>query len=305
MGVTWRKVWRDLWHNRFRTVLVVLSTTVGVFALGMVFGMSGVMRARMTESHQASNAPHIEMYTSWFDRDTIEAVLREPGVADAEGEVRTGFRWKLLGEDEWRDGTIITRKDYGEQRMYPVDLLEGDWPGGRRLAVERMSSSYYDLPIGTTIVVEYGRHERTLTVGGVIRHPYTPPPQLSMGNATFCASMETLTWLFNRPEGFDTLNVQIASFSQEGAEEAVERIKDRLEEIGVVVGYYDIVDPQVHWGQEMIDAIFLILGVLGVLALGLSGFLVINTMNAIVAQQVWQIGVMKAVGATGGRVILL
>jgi putative ABC transport system permease protein len=51
--------------------------------------------------------------------------------------------------------------------------------------------------------------------------------------------------------------------------------------------------------------VFLILGVLGVLALGLSGFLVINTMNAIVTQQVWQIGVMKAVGATGGRVIRL
>jgi putative ABC transport system permease protein len=42
---------------------------------------------------------------------------------------------------------------------------------------------------------------------------------------------------------------------------------------------------------------------MGVLALGLSAFLIINTMNAIIAQQVWQIGVMKAVGATVFRVM--
>jgi putative ABC transport system permease protein len=304
MSVTWRKVWRDLWHNKFRTALVVLSTAVGVFALGLVFGMSGVMRARMTESHQASNAPHIEMYPDWFDQDVIEAVLREPGVTDAEGEMNTSFRWKLEGEDEWRDGTIVARADYGKQRMYPIELLEGDWPSGRALAVERMSSSHFGLPIGTTIVVEYGRHERAMTIEGVVRHPYTPPPQLSMGNATFVASMETTAWLLDSEEGlFNVLNIQLESFSQGRAEEAVERIKDRLEEIGLQVYYYDIVDPEVHWGQQMVDGIFLILGVLGVLALGLSGFLVINTMNAIVAQQVWQIGVMKAVGATGRRVI--
>jgi putative ABC transport system permease protein len=306
MSIAWLKVWRDLWHNKFRTVLVVLSTAVGVFALGLVFGMSGVMRARMTESHQASNSPHIEMYPDWFDQDVIEAVLREPDVADVEGEMNTSFRWKLVGEDEWRDGTIVARADYEAQRMYPIDLLEGDWPTGRALAVERMSSSYYDLPIGTTIVVEYGRHERTLTIESIMRHPYTPPPQLSMGNATFIASMDTVAWLLDSEEGlYNVLNVQLESFSQAGAEEAAERIKDRLEEIGLNVYYYDIVDPEVHWGQEMMDAIFLILGVLGVLALGLSGFLVINTMNAIVTQQVWQIGVMKAVGATGGRVTRL
>jgi putative ABC transport system permease protein len=302
MSIIWRKVWRDLWHNRLRTILVVLSTAVGVFALGLVFGSSDVMRARMTESHRASNAPHIELYTSRFNQDVVEGVLREPGVVDAEGEIRAAFRWKLEGETDWRDGTLIARADYEEQRMYPVTLLAGDWPAGRTLAVERMSSQHYDLPIGTTILVEVGQHERLLNVGGIVRHPYTPPPQLNMGNATFCTTLEMIAWLTDQEEGFDTLNVQIASFSQDAAEEAIERIKDRLERMGVVVGYQNIVDPEVHWAQDMIDAVFIVLAVLGGLSLGLSGFLIVNTMNAIVAQQVWQIGVMKVVGATAGRV---
>ncbi len=303
MGIVWRKVWRDLWNNKLRTLLVVLSTAVGVFALGLVFGSSSVMHARMTESHVESNAPHLEFYTDLFDQDTVYGVLREPGVADAEGETRTGLRWKFEGEEDWRDGTVIARADYDDQRMYPIQLLDGAWPGNRALAVERMSSEYFDLPIGVTILVEVGDRERSIPIEGIVRHPYTPPPQLNMGDATFCATMEMVSWMTYRPEKFDTLNVQLESFSQEAAEEAAERIQDRLERAGLGVYYHDIVDPEAHWAQEMMDTIFLILGVLGGLSLGLSGFLIINTMNAIVAQQIWQIGVMKVIGASFGRVV--
>jgi len=303
MSIVWAKVGRDLWRNKLRTFLIVLATTVGVFALGVVFGMSGVMRDQMTKSHQESNSPHIELYTSLFDQDIVEAVQREPGVADVESEVRTGFCWKLEGEADWRDGTVIARADYETQRIYPIELLDGDWPARRRLAVERMSSNFYDLPVGTTIVVEVGRREHRLSVGGVVRHPYTPPPQIGLGNATFCATPETVAWLTGREEGFDTLNVRLESYSKEGANETAERIKDRLERAGLGVGFWDIVDPEVHWAQEMVDAVFLILGVLGALSLGLSGFLIINMMNAKVTQQIWQIGVMKVVGATRGRVM--
>ncbi|MEI2776489.1 MAG: FtsX-like permease family protein [Tetrasphaera sp.] len=43
--------------------------------------------------------------------------------------------------------------------------------------------------------------------------------------------------------------------------------------------------------------LLLIMGALGVLALVLSGALVTNTMSALVAQQIDQIGMMKAIGA--------
>jgi putative ABC transport system permease protein len=176
MSVTWRKVWRDLWHNKLRTLLVVLATAVGVFALGLVFGLSGVMRDQMTQSHEASNSPHLELYTSPFNQDIVDAILGEPGVTDAEGETNTAFRWKLEGEANWRDGMLVARADYETQRMYPIELLAGDWPAKRTLAVERMSSEHFDLPIGTTIVVNVGRRERHLPIEGIVRHPYTWSP---------------------------------------------------------------------------------------------------------------------------------
>jgi putative ABC transport system permease protein len=302
MNVIWHKVWRDLWNNKFRTILVVLSTAVGVFALGFVFGASDMLRLRMTESHKESLFPHMTFYTGWFEHDVVDSILHEPGVADTEGERVASIRWKLEGEEDWRDGSIVARDDYAAQRMGLYTLLDGNWPSGRKLAVERLSSRHFKVPLGTTIIVEFGRTERRLPVEGLVRAPQVFPPQWG-GNAAFYGTMETVAWLADQDQGFNRLNVLLESFTEEGAEEAGERIQERLERMGVGVGGFETNDPEVHWAQETIDAILLILKVLGGLSLALSGFLIVNMMNATVAQQVWQIGVMKVVGATGGRVM--
>lgn len=38
MSVIWYKVWFDLWNNKVRTALAVLSIAAGVFAIGAIFG---------------------------------------------------------------------------------------------------------------------------------------------------------------------------------------------------------------------------------------------------------------------------
>ena len=51
MNVVLKKVWRDLMDNKVRTVLVVLSIAVGVFALGLVFNMRDAVQAWMLEDY--------------------------------------------------------------------------------------------------------------------------------------------------------------------------------------------------------------------------------------------------------------
>ncbi len=53
MRVIWRKIWRDLTHNKARTLMVVLSIAVGVFALGAIFGAYSVMNDYLVENHKA------------------------------------------------------------------------------------------------------------------------------------------------------------------------------------------------------------------------------------------------------------
>ena len=49
MSIIWHKVRRDLWRNKLRTFLIVLSTGVGVFSLGFVYGTSDVLQAKNGE----------------------------------------------------------------------------------------------------------------------------------------------------------------------------------------------------------------------------------------------------------------
>ncbi len=305
MSTIWRKVLRDLWRNKFRTFLVVLSTAVGVFAIGFVYGASGVLSARLTESHESSRPAHLTFYTGLFDQEVVETIKREPGVADAEAATVASIRWKLEGEEDWRDGILIARADYDAQRMNLAKLEDGRWPGQvhtrRELVVERGSARHFGMRPGTTVLVEFERYERPLPIEGIARDSESIPPPL--GNATFFATGETITWLTGWPEGFSRLYVRMDSFSEEGAEELGDRIQDRLERMGVAVGLYNITDPEVHGAQEIIDAVGLILTVLGGLSLVLSAFLIVNMMNATIVQQVWQIGVMKVIGATGGQIV--
>jgi len=312
MSVVWRKIWRDLAHNKARTALVVLSTAVGVFALGLVFGLSGVLRTQILESHRASVPAHVTFWGGPFSPGVVEAIGREPGVAATEGEMVASFRWKLAGEGEWRDGDLVARADYGAQRISLLRLLDGRWPDGgtnrlpseRALGVERLSSRYFDLPVGATVLVEFGEHGRRLPVEGIVSAPVVLPPEWG-GDALFYATPETAAWLSGarRGEEFNRLNVLLESYSHEGAGTVAERIEDRLERMGLSVGGYEISDPNEHWVQDIVDATMMVLMIIGVLSLGLSGFLIVNTMSAILVQQHWQIGVMKAVGATSGRVL--
>jgi putative ABC transport system permease protein len=53
----WRKVWHDLWGNKIRTLLVVASITVGVFAVGSVSSSFIILLGDMDADYQSVN-PH-------------------------------------------------------------------------------------------------------------------------------------------------------------------------------------------------------------------------------------------------------
>jgi putative ABC transport system permease protein len=62
-------------------------------------------------------------------------------------------------------------------------------------------------------------------------------------------------------------------------------------------------DPGEHWAQNQINGFLLILQGMGLLTIFLSSGLVINTISAILAQQIKQIGIMRSVGAVRGQIV--
>jgi len=281
----------------------VLSIAAGVFAVGAIFGMSDQLLTTMDQSHQAVYPSHISMYLlEHINRDTAIYLKKVAGVKDIEVLNSVTVRYKINPEDEWERGSLVMRDDYEDQTYDVVQLKEGHWPEADTIGIERLSSQYYQIDIGDSVIFELEKTDRALPIAGKIRHPFVPPPQFG-GDATFFVDAQGLE-RFGIPEGeFSQLLVQVEPYSLEFAKEVASDLKDRLirQNVGVAVTFYQ--DPAKHWGRMFVEGINLVLQVLAAVSLFTSVVLVLNTLTALITQQVSQIGVLKAIGGTTATVL--
>ena len=298
MRIGFRKILRDLWRSKGRTLLAVLSIAVGAFAVGFVGGMSDLMPARMIGSYRETNPAHLNVYLSGaVSDDDITALSRLGGVAGIQGQRDLSARWRKDNTQPLRSMDLTFRADYAQQQFNTIQLLSGRWPvKSDEAAVERSSVATFGVPTAGSIALVVNDRERALKIVGVVEDLTVQPPAFG-GNATVYVSRDLAENVFGA-RGYTHVRVQLPVFSETAAEDVVTRLKPQLEKIGAPVFLYQITPPTKHPMQDMVNGVNLILGVMAILSLMLGLFLVINTVNAIVAQQVPQIGVMKSIGGT-------
>ena len=90
MAPRWRKALADLWGNKTRSLLVVLSIAVGVFAVGTVLGIQQIVAHDMTVSYLAIHPAQAQAYTTSFNDDFLTALRHLPDIAAAEGRTAVG-----------------------------------------------------------------------------------------------------------------------------------------------------------------------------------------------------------------------
>ncbi len=298
MSVIWYKVWFDLWRNKVRTILAVLSITAGVFAIGAIFGMVDQLLSGMDSAHAAVNPSHISMALAKpIDRNTAIRLKKINGVKDIEVLNEVSVRYKVRPEEEWHAARLIMRDDYHEQVFDIVQLKEGEWPQKDNMVIERLSSRYFNINLGDKVIFELDKTDRALPITGKVRHHFVEPPPFG-GDAVFLVDAQGME-RFNVKEGeFNNLLVQVTPYSAEFAREVASEIKDRLAKEGIGVAFTFYQDPTEHWGRFFVEGINLVLQVLAVVSLFMSVILVINTLTALITQQINQIGIIKAIGGT-------
>ncbi|MCB0190955.1 MAG: FtsX-like permease family protein [Anaerolineae bacterium] len=303
MSVIWYKVLSDLWDNKVRTLLATLSVATGVFAVGATFGMVDQMLAGMDAAHQAVYPSHVMIFLQDdIDRDIATRLKKVDGVVDIEAANQIGVRYKLNAADEWDSAVLVMRDDYDDQTYDRFQLREGTWPAKNSYGVERLSSQYYGVDIGDSVLFEVDGREKALKMSGKVRHPFVPPPPFG-GPAFFFADAQGME-RFDVAEGeFSQLLVRVDPYSEEFAREVASEIKDRLskEDVGVVSTLYQ--DPEKHWGRPIMEGINLVLQILAVVSLGASAVLILNTLMSLITEQINQIGMIKAIGGSTGTII--
>ena len=299
----WRKVLADLWEGKLRTLLVVLSITVGVFAIGAIANSYAVMAEDLDLSYASIHPANIEMTTTAFTDDFLPAVERIPGVAHAEGRQVVKVRTSKDGQ-EWLSIALFASKDPGEMQINQLQPIAGQAsPGKHELVIgyEQMrSTGYYtgdmlqvELPDGTL------RQMRVVGEAGDQTRGHDP-----MGAQRGYITEDTLNWL-GQPRNYNRLLVTVDPPGSDMAiiKQVAAAVEDQVEKDGGKVLRTATYTSTEYPMADIALAVLGVLGILGGLVLLLSGSLIVNTLNAIFTQHLRQIGVMKLVGARGGQVL--
>lgn len=298
MLVRWTKVLRELWGNRARTLLVVLSIAVGVMAVGTIANSWVVLINDLSNAYNATNPASAVLTLEPFDAQLVSAVEDRRDIAQAEG--RSSFIVKMdLPEGGQYNLSLDAIPDFEGLAISQVLPQSGAWPPARReLLLERSYAASLGIEVGDRVAVETADGRRfDLIMAGTVHDLHVVPA----GNGEIAfgyISMDTLGYL-GQPESFNRLYVSVAEnpLDEDHIAAVVTALKDEtLSRDGFTVFTTSIPTPGMPFLTVIIQAVLFTLAVVGAFSLLLSGALVVNTVAAVITRQVKQIGVMKAIG---------
>jgi putative ABC transport system permease protein len=301
----WRKVLADLWEGKMRTLLVVASIAVGVFAIGAIASCYVILAGDLDISYASIHPANIEMVITPFEEDFLSSVERLPGVAQTEGrhvfEVRAskdGISWLTLN--------FLAAKNMGASQINQLKPLSGGTiPGEHELLIgfEQMRDTGFRTGDWLQIQLPDGSVRRMRVAGVVGDQTRAHDP---MGAQRGYITEDTLAWL-GQPQNYNRLLVTVSDNGddEDYLQSVADAVEAKIEKNRGTVYRSSVFKSHDYPMADMALAVLGILGVLGVLVMLLSSSLIVNTLNALFTQHMRQIGVMKLVGAQRGQVLAM
>ncbi len=303
----WRKVLADLLGNKTRTVLAILSIKIGLFTIGFVSASSAIMLPEIDANYAAANAHSAAIYTEPFEADVLQGVQALPGMGRVEGrathtvQLKTGTDQKL---NLSIDG-IPPVAQIGVDKLSPVDPPELPALADGEVWMENSALRLFPVKVGDSIEVQSGGKTSRLRVAAIVRDRSMPAAMFGGPLSAFAtpATVESLG-------GPASQNKMVFTVAENGGDqkhvrEVVGTICDYLRGTGRVTCGTWIYNPGEHFSRQIFVGIMIVLNVLGGMAIVLSMFLVINTVNALLSQHIRHIGIMKAIGGRTGQIVAM
>jgi putative ABC transport system permease protein len=308
----WHKVLHDLWGNKVRTILVILSIAVGVFAVGFVSSSFNIILGDMDRDYQSSNPHAAIIYCEPFDESFVESLKDIPEIAEIQGsrsiaaqvKDKSGKVIALAINALPDDGQQTIDKIFVQDSMYPSSLSRQN--AYHYIALERSGAQVLGVQPGDIIKIEIqGIKTRELLVTSIVHDPGNPS-YLFSNQVNAYIDKSTMEWLSGSSELTRLFfTVRENKTDEEHVKKVARTISDKISKSGRMVYGSFVYRPGQHFAADISSALGALMSLLGAFSVLLSGFLVINTINALLAQHTQQIGIMKSIGGTTSQIIIM
>ena len=204
MSPRWRKVLKDLWGNKVRTLLAVLSIAISVFAVGMISSAYLFIDRDIDPVYIAIHPAHGVLTAEPFNDELVEVVERLPSVEEAEGRVVLENTSIRLGPSRRQSLSMTAVEDLSALHMDQLTLLSGDWPAKMEMVI--IPSRFAQIGDVVQIELPDGR-VRQLRVSGEVRDPNGDPTGGEIASQVY-VSRKTLDAL-GLPSAFNCLTFRV------------------------------------------------------------------------------------------------
>lgn len=302
--VRWYKVISDLWSHRTRTLIVSLAVAVGVYAVGAILATQTLMLREFHSDRDEALLADAIVYTQPFDAELAERVQEVPGVIAAEGRQTVRARVPIAGGAR-HSIEIVSIDDFAAMSVDRYPFIAGRWPNHKNeIMLEHMGLGYLEAAIGDTITIELADGaEKQFLVTGIMHDPRYPSPEIT-GFTVGAVTPDGMAYVGGGPLFTEMrLRVDRSQVAQGNIKPIVDAVEERIEKSGRTVVGRTIVGKAII--ESIVNTAVMILSFFGWIILLLSAFLVINTISALIAQQINQIGIMKLVGASRRQMFVM
>ena len=207
---------------------------------------------------------------------------------------------------EWRPMILMAVPDLDAMRVNRLLPAGGVWPPPKRTIV--LERSYLDsvgASLGQPLLIEMSSGRQfQVPLSGLVHDLTAVSARLGSAIVFGYASLDTAEWL-GLSHDMNNLEIVVGGdrFDQAHVRQVVGDVRARVEAAGHQVLGTHIREPDKPELYGIIASMLETLRALGILSLGLSAFLVVNTIGGLLARQVPQIGVLKAIGAPRGSIV--
>lgn len=295
----WRKVVRDVLGRPGRSLLAVVAIAAGVFEVGAMLYKYAVLQPVLTTMYGKTRPASATFVVDAVDDDLVASVRRVPGVAEAEARPVVLARVRI-GDDEWVPALLYVVRDYRDLRIDTFEPEAGAWPpGDGEVLLERTALPVAKTTVGDSLSLSLaGGDEAVVRVAGTVHAAGLAPAWMEHMVPGFVGWNSSLRGAENGESAQLRIVVGDHPLDEGYVREISDSVQAMLVRQGREVTRVIVPVPGRHPHADQMEAFLFLLLSFGILSFLLSAVLVASMIHALMSEQVREIGIMKAIGAT-------
>jgi putative ABC transport system permease protein len=304
MDMKLRKVMGDLRINPGRTILVIFALVIGIWGVGSILVSYTVLSRDLNENFVRTAPLHVALTSKDFNRLDLAALRNRPEIEKAEFRDFATLRIETHPND-WIPLWLFGVEDFNNFNLARIFDQKGNntpkEPEDGAMLIERDGLRFSDLKAGFPARVRAGGRVVDVPVTGICFDPAQAP-----------GTQDHLIYAYVNKKTYPEITGEavnqrlIIRFKNVKTKEDVRMASDGLvnyfKSLGMVVDAVKIPKFMEHPHQWQLNTLLFMEGGIGFLAFFLGAVLVSQLIAAILAKQIRQIGILKAIGASRFKV---